>query len=93
MDKQRNMLGIANWLHLFYLSLETRVHFLEILLKFKNFRNITRGVTGEIICWNYCSNIIFTSLRRQLKFNILRIKSNQFDHIRKILFNEIKVFY
>ena len=74
MDKQRNMLGIANWLHLFYLSLETRVNFL-------------------IICWNYCSNIIFTSLKRQLKFNILLIKSNQFDYIREILFNEIKVFY
>ena len=35
-------------------GLETRVHFFEILLKFKYFQNITRGVTREIIFSNYC---------------------------------------
>ena len=30
---------------------------------------------------------------QQLKFNISRIKSSQFDFIHEILFNEIKVFY
>ena len=74
--------------------LEIRVYFLETSFKFRYFWNITRGVdTREIIFWNFWWNIIFPRLWRQLKFNISRIKSNQFDIIHEIPFNEIKVFY